>query len=199
MGMLAARDKGTNRQFKPQIYQSRRREQSRNVYDSHNHDREDYQNKYRSNNGDRRIQFSGQSRGRPMYEQNYRRGNFRGNMRMYQILEWQNSWGEYRGNYKNEDYSRERGRSRSRERSFSRDINNRRNDRSIGNIWSRSGSRRSTNRGRIRCYKCREYDHFVKDCPTSKEKRDRANPANISFRWGANIIKNISYRYVWQS
>ena len=28
------------------------------------------------------------------------------------------------------------------------------------------------NRERIRCYKCREYDHFMKDCPTSKEERE---------------------------
>ena len=27
------------------------------------------------------------------------------------------------------------------------------------------------NRDRIRCYKCREYDHFAKDCPTSREER----------------------------
>ena len=25
---------------------------------------------------------------------------------------------------------------------------------------------------RIRCYKCREYDHFAKDCPTSREIRE---------------------------
>ena len=24
----------------------------------------------------------------------------------------------------------------------------------------------------IRCYKCREYHHFTKDCPTSKEERE---------------------------
>ena len=36
----------------------------------------------------------------------------------------------------------------------------------------RSGSRASTNRDRIRCYNCREYDHFTKDCPTSREERD---------------------------
>ena len=28
----------------------------------------------------------------------------------------------------------------------------------------------STNRDRIRYYKCREYDHFAKDCPTVKEE-----------------------------
>ena len=30
---------------------------------------------------------------------------------------------------------------------------------------SRSGSRTSTNRDRIRCFKCREYDHFANECP----------------------------------
>ena len=93
-------------------------------------------------------------------------------MRAYKNFGRQNSGGEYRGNHRNENYSRERGRSRSRERSFSRNINNRRNDRSISNSRSRSGSGVSTNRDRIRCYKCREYDPFTKDCPTSKEERE---------------------------
>ena len=30
---------------------------------------------------------------------------------------------------------------------------------------SRLGSRNSTNRDRIRCFKCREYDHFANECP----------------------------------
>ena len=30
---------------------------------------------------------------------------------------------------------------------------------------SRSGSRISTHRVRIRCFKCREYDHFANECP----------------------------------
>ena len=40
------------------------------------------------------------------------------------------------------------------------------------NSRSRSGSRASTNKDRIRCYNCREYDHFARDCPTSREERD---------------------------
>ena len=109
MGKLAARDNGANRQFKPQIYQSRRRGHSRNCYDSYNYDRGNYQNRYRSNGRERRIQFSGQSRGRPRYEHNYRRGHFRGNVRTYQTFGRHNSRREYRDNYGNEDYSRGRG------------------------------------------------------------------------------------------
>ena len=45
-------------------------------------------------------------------------------------------------------------------------------DRSSGNSRSRSGSRASKNSDRIRCYKCREYDHFVRGCPNSSEERD---------------------------
>ena len=46
------------------------------------------------------------------------------------------------------------------------------NDRSSSNTRSRSGSRVSANRDRIGCYKCREYDHFAKDHPTTKEERE---------------------------
>ena len=37
------------------------------------------------------------------------------------------------------------------------------------NLWTRnrSTSRVTMNRDRIRCYKCREYDHFANECPTS--------------------------------
>ena len=34
------------------------------------------------------------------------------------------------------------------------------------------GSRASTNRDRICFYKCREYKHFARDCPTSKEEKE---------------------------
>ena len=58
-----------------------------------------------------------------------------------------------------------------RERTFTRNYSSGR-DRSSSNSRSRSGSRASTNRDRIRCYKCREYDHFMRDCPNSREERD---------------------------
>ena len=64
IGKLATRDSITNRQFKPQIHQSRGRDQNRN-YNERN-----YQNRYRPNNrsnsGDR-GQYR-QDRSRPRYE-----------------------------------------------------------------------------------------------------------------------------------
>ena len=69
MGELAARDSGSNGQFKPQIFQSKRRGQSREFYDRCNYDQQDYQNKYRSHSSDRRNHYR-QNIGRPRYEQN---------------------------------------------------------------------------------------------------------------------------------
>ena len=101
MGKLAARDNGTNRQFKPQVYQSKGRGQ---------------------------VEFF-----------------------MIHIIMTEEII---------------------KIGTFSRNINNRRENRSISNNRSRSESRVSTNRDRIRCYKCKEYDDFMKDCPTSKKERE---------------------------
>ena len=92
----------------------------------------------------------------------FKRGDFRGNMR-------KNSKGEYRKSHRND--SNDRSRNRSRERSFSRNYGNNRT-RSASQSRSRSGSRASTNRDRICCCMCREYDHFARDCPTSREERE---------------------------
>ena len=45
-------------------------------------------------------------------------------------------------------------------------------DGSVSNSRLTSGSRASTNRDRIRCFKCREYDHFARECPTRQESRE---------------------------
>ena len=57
------------------------------------------------------------------------------------------------------------------ERAFARNYGSGR-DRLSSNSKSRSGSRASTDRDRIKCYNWREYDHFVRDCPSSREERD---------------------------
>ena len=94
----------------------------------------------------------------------FRRGSFRDTLRTNLNFRGQNYKGRYRENYRND-----RGRGRSRERQYQGNI--RRNDRSSSSR-SRSGSRAGTNRDRIRCSNCREYDHFAKDCPTSKLEKE---------------------------
>ena len=171
MSKLTAHDDDPVIPFKPKIYQSKRKGQIRNIYDRCNYGQRNYQNRYRSNSGDRRIKFNGRFnidiyRDSHRYNQNYRndfrRGNFGGNLRANWNYREQNFRG-YRRNYRNENY--ERGSSGSRERQFSNNI--RRNDRNSSSR-SRSGLRANTNRDRIKCYKCREYNNCTKDCPSSK-------------------------------
>ena len=158
LGRLAAKDNSKKRPFKPQIYQSRGRGQNRG-YSQRN-----YQNRNRlndrSSSRDRR-----QFRGRPRFEQIYRGNNFWNYDRGYGR---QNSRREYR-NDRCDGYNRDQD--RPMERSFSGSYSGNR-ARSISSSSSRSGSRASTNRDRIRCYNCREYDHFARDWPTSREERD---------------------------
>ena len=95
----------------------------------------------------------------------YRGNNFGGNTRGYSR---QNNRGNY-GNESYNDYNRDRN--RSRERTFMTTYSSNR-DRRSSNSRLRSGSRANTNRDRIRCYKCREYNHFARDCPNSREEKD---------------------------
>ena len=170
IGKVADRDSRSGRQFKPKIYQGKGRGQNRGSYDRCIYDQKGYRDRYKLDSEDR-SQYR-QDRSRPRYEQNYRRGNFRDNVRMHQNFERQNSRGEYRNNYRHEGYNRNRDRNRSRERSFSRNFSGNRSNKSTSNSKFQSGSRESMNRDRIGCYRCREYDHFTKGCPTSREERE---------------------------
>ena len=59
---------------------------------------------------------------------------------------------------------------------------------------SRSNSRVSTNRDQVRCYRCREYDHFVAEClniPTDEElEHSDAEPASLQMLMQENIPIN---------
>ena len=66
MSTQTAQGSNQNRPFKPKIDQCKRRGQSMNYYDQ-----DKYQNRYRSNSGDRRMSY----RGRAQYGQNYRGGS----------------------------------------------------------------------------------------------------------------------------
>ena len=147
---LVAKDSNKKRPFK--IYKNRGQSRS--------YTQGGYQNRNIRPDSRNRGQY-----GNSRPSQNYRENNFQGNSRGYGR---QNSRGEYRNDRCN-DYNRSRN--RSRKRTFTRIFGIKR-DRSSSNSRSRSGSRASTNTDRIRCYNCREYDHFVRDCPGSREERD---------------------------
>ena len=149
MSRLAAKDSHEKRPFKPQIYKS--------IGQNRSYNWENFQNRPNSKN---RGQYTSS---RP--RQNYRDSSFQGNFRGYGR---QNNRGGYRNDRPN-DYNR--GRNRSRERAFTRNYSSGR-DRSPSNSRSRSDPRPSTNRDRIRCYNCKEYDHFMRDCPNSREERE---------------------------
>ena len=76
-------------------------------------------------------------------------------------------------------------RGRSRDRNNDRPIQSRQSILSHGRDGSRSRSnfRVSPNHDHIRCYRCREYDHFASECPntlTDKEPDcDDADPASL--------------------
>ena len=151
---LATNVEGTNKQFKPKIYQNKRRGQTRNFMTDVTIrigidqivEIEEF-NFLVEFNMDRITEVDqGMDR---HYRNDYGRGHFTGNARTYQRQNFrgQNNRDGYTGNYRNENY--ERGKSRSRERSYS--DNFRRNNRSSSDIKSMSGSRVNTNRDRIRC------------------------------------------------
>ena len=152
MSRLAAKDSYEKRPFKPQIYKSRGQSRSYN------------QRGYQNRGGRSDSRSRGQC-GNNKPRQNYRDNNCQRNTRGYGR---QNNSDEYKDN-RHSEYKR--GKDRSRERTFSRSYSNNR-DRSSSNSRSRSGSQASTNRDRIRCYNCREYDHFVRDSPSYREERD---------------------------
>ena len=154
--LISNRIQRAHKPFKPQVYQSNR---------GRNQTGGNYWGRFINNNA-----YSGC----PMYNKNFggrTRGNFsnRGN---YRYNRWgsQRYWNNY-NDYRRNNY-RGQGYDRNRSRSLDRQDRGRRRDRSANNGRSRSGSRAHTNRDRIRCFKCREYDHFARECLTRWEKRE---------------------------
>ena len=105
--------------------------------------------------------------------QSYRRDNFR----------QEHGEQRYRNRSVSEDHSRSRqrfrdssrnrnqyGRHQSRDRDRrkqSRTVSRDRGNRPRSESGSRSSSCVSTNRDRLRCYRCSEYDHFARECPNA--------------------------------
>ena len=72
-------------------------------------------------------------------------------------------------------------RGRSRDRHNGRPMQSRQSGRDESR--SRSNSRVSTNCDHVRCYRCREYDHFASECPNmstvEEPEYDDADPASL--------------------
>ena len=126
--------------YKPQIYQ-RGRGQNRRWFEGRNSWRG-----YRSYSRNRKDSNRGYGRSRG----NIRRGNFRGRY---------NNRGRYNDREVNRTWENRRIWRQSRPRERSRESQSR------SPSSSRSRSRTNTNRDRIRCFRCREYDHFANECP----------------------------------
>ena len=136
--------------FKPQVYPKRGRGQRRQNFD----------NRDRSRNNDRQRQNFRQTQNgcgngnrRGNYRQNFGRSNSRDRGRQ-----------NFKRKYNNNDRSRSRERSPTPRRYITRQYNS-----PSTNSGSRSisNSRVTTNRDRIRCFRCREYDHFANECPNT--------------------------------
>ena len=155
MGKLVTEDEGHSKPFRPQIYQPGR---------DQNQNRGNIHGRFRNNAYRGCTSYNQTFRGR--YRGNFNnRGNYGYNARGGQ--RYRNNYNDYkRNNYIGQDYDRNRS------RSLDRQDRGRQRDRSVSNGRSRSGSRASTNRDRIRCFECREYDHFERKCPTRQKKRE---------------------------
>ena len=154
-------DGGQNKPFKPRVYQTNRgRGQIRCNFNQRR-----YQGRFRSNSVYRgNLRYNQDYTGRTRYNSS-NRGSYGYNTGGNQSY-GRNNNNNRRGSYRNQNYNGNRS------RSFERQNRDRRNNRNTSNSRLRSGSRVSTNRDRIRCFECREYDHFTRECLTRQANRD---------------------------
>ena len=184
--------------YKPKIYQGKSRNQNRNRQNFPSRDRSfsrgrsqsrnrgnyNYRNNYRPN-------YRNRSRGRwnnhrsgnrsNNYQTNNRQGNNRPN-------DGQNTQWTFRNRSESRDrvgnYSNDHMRGRV-DRNNDRPVQSRQSTLSHGRDGSRSrsNSRVSTNHNCMRCYRCREYDHFASECPNTATDEepdcDDADPASL--------------------
>ena len=151
-------------QYKPKIYQGRSQNQNARRQNFTPRNRSFSRGRNQGNQNNYRQNYRNRSRGRWNNHRsgdrssNYPNYNQRGNTRPYhrQNTQWA-SRNRSQSRSRNENYGNNQYRGRSRDR------NQRRQEESR----SRSNSRVSTNRDRVRCYRCREYHHFVCECPNT--------------------------------
>ena len=164
--------------YKPQIYQKRGRGQN-------------WRNFRQSNNWSGNRSFSREcgydnNRGYGRGRSNFRRGSFWGRT--------SNNFGQNGSRNRNREDRRSWRQSRSRERGL----------RARSQSSSRSSSRTSTNRDRVQCFKCREYDHFVNECPNlvpndSDRESDGARSASLQILADSDTGSDVEqYLNIWK-
>ena len=160
---MSTQKEETDRPFKPQIYPKRGRGKNRQNFGIEDRNRSFNRDRQRQNF---RPNYRGQSQNRcTQHGQDNRR-------RIYRCQNYNNNRSDSRDRgrqcFKRNFRNGNRDRSRSREISLTpRGNHNRWYDGPNVNLGtrSRSNSRFSTNRDRIRCFGCRKYDHFANKCP----------------------------------
>ena len=185
--------------YKPRIYQGRSRNQNTNQQNftprnrsfsrgrnqSGNRGNYNNRNNYRPNDRNRsRGRWNNHRSGERSnnYQTNKRQGNTRPNYR--QNAQWTFRNRSQRRNRAG-NYNNDHTRGRSRDRHDKRPVQLRQSTLSHGRdeSRSRSNSRVSTNRDHVRCYRCREYDHFASECPNTPTNEepdyDDADPASV--------------------
>ena len=162
MGKLVPEERGQNKPFKPWVYQSNRGWGQTRC----NFDQKGYWGRFRLNNAYRgHSRYNQDYRGRTRYESN-NKGSYKYNTRGNPRYGRNNNSDNRRDSYRNQNCDRNRS------RSYKRDNRDGRDSKSASNSRSRLGSRASTNRDRIRCFKCREYDNFARECLTRQASRE---------------------------
>ena len=165
---MSVHKEDNSRPFRPQIHPKKRRGQNRQNFDnrdrsrlySRDRNRQNLRPNYRRQPQKRNIQCGHDSR----------RGSYR--CQSYDNRSDSRDRGRqnFRRNVSNDRYdSRDRNRSRTSERSLTTRRNDRRHNSPNANLGtrSRSSSRVTTNRDRVRCYRSREYNHFANECPNA--------------------------------
>ena len=184
-------------QYRPRVYQGRSRGCSyrQNNYNSRDrsHSRDMYHNSYRGrrnyNNrgGNKNYRSNYRDNSRSRDRNSYRNGNRYNNRSNYRKEDSSQRYGNG-----NQDCGRSRDRDRDRRnrssfressqssRSQNRYKNRRQSrdvarNRDMSESRSRSSSHESTNRDRIRCYRCNEYDHFARECSNDATVRNSSD------------------------
>ena len=177
-------------QYRPRIYQGRnracghRQENYRPRERSHSRDCAQY-NRGRGNHNNRGYKSNYRARSRSRNGYGNRRNDRFGNRQIYRRDNFRQECGEQR--YRNRSISQDHDRSRQRFRDSSRNrnqygrdqsrdrdrrqqsrtVSRDRRSRPRSESMSRSSSCVSTNRDRLRCHRCSEYDHFTRECPNA--------------------------------